>query len=103
MKKVKSFHSLISLQDLMLMLIGVITAGFALEGFLVPNNFFDGGVSGMSLLIHEIYHLPLPAGTGSSQPAVYHYGRLCYKQGVCYKNIRVRGVAGGVFCLFSLS
>ncbi len=50
----------ITLQDLVLMTIGVITAGFALEGFLVPNKFFDGGVSGMSLLIHEIYHVPLP-------------------------------------------
>jgi len=46
-------------KDIFFMLIGVIIAGFALKGFLVPNNFFDGGVTGISLLIHEIYHLNL--------------------------------------------
>jgi len=60
MKKVKKIESPINLNDLILMIIGVITAGFALEGFLVPNKFVDGGVSGMSLLIHGIYHFPLP-------------------------------------------
>lgn len=30
---------------------------FALKSFLVPNSFFDGGVTGMSLLVHELYHL----------------------------------------------
>ncbi len=41
------------------MLLGVVTAAFALKGFLVPNSFFDGGVNGISLLIHEIYHINL--------------------------------------------
>jgi uncharacterized membrane-anchored protein YitT (DUF2179 family) len=41
------------------MILGVIIAGFALMGFLVPNNFFDGGVTGISLLIHELYHFNL--------------------------------------------
>lgn len=34
---------------------GIIVAAFALSSFLVPNHFFDGGVTGVSLLIHEIY------------------------------------------------
>ncbi len=41
------------------MLAGVITAGFGLRSFLVPNQFFDGGISGISLLIHELYHFNL--------------------------------------------
>ncbi|MGI8950936.1 MAG: YitT family protein [Chitinophagaceae bacterium] len=45
--------------DVILILIGVITAAFALKGFLVPNKFFDGGVTGISLLIHELYHFNL--------------------------------------------
>jgi uncharacterized membrane-anchored protein YitT (DUF2179 family)/HD superfamily phosphodiesterase len=45
--------------DLILIIIGVITAGFSLKGFLVPNNFFDGGITGISLLIHEITHFNL--------------------------------------------
>ena len=36
---------------------GILFCGFALKGFLVPNQFFDGGVTGISLLIHEIYHV----------------------------------------------
>ncbi len=51
----KSFY----LSDGILIIVGVITAAFALKGFLVPNNFFDGGVTGISLLIHEIYHFNL--------------------------------------------
>ena len=41
------------------MIFGVATAGFALKGFLVPNHFFDGGITGISLLIHELYHINL--------------------------------------------
>jgi uncharacterized membrane-anchored protein YitT (DUF2179 family)/predicted metal-dependent HD superfamily phosphohydrolase len=53
-KGVRSF-----VQDFIYIIAGVIIAGFALKGFLVPNNFFDGGVTGMSLLIHELYHFNL--------------------------------------------
>ncbi len=47
------------IQDACLMIIGVLTAGVALKLFLVPNHFFDGGITGISLLIHEIYHYNL--------------------------------------------
>jgi uncharacterized membrane-anchored protein YitT (DUF2179 family)/HD superfamily phosphodiesterase len=52
-------HQKFYLSDLILMISGVILAAFALKGFLVPNNFFDGGITGISLLIHEIYHFNL--------------------------------------------
>ncbi|MGN6396847.1 MAG: YitT family protein [Mucilaginibacter sp.] len=45
------------LQDTLYVLIGVLFCGFALKSFLVPNSFFDGGVTGISLLVHELYHL----------------------------------------------
>ena len=47
------------LGDILLIGTGVVLAAFALKGFLVPNGFFDGGITGISLLIHEIYHLNL--------------------------------------------
>lgn len=47
------------LSDSIINLIGVLFAAFALKGFLVPNHFFDGGVTGISLLFHEIYHINL--------------------------------------------
>ena len=45
--------------DIFLIVIGVIITSFALKGFLVPNHFFDGGITGISLLIHELYHFNL--------------------------------------------
>ena len=39
--------------DAILIIAGVIIAGFALSSFLVPAGFFDGGVTGISLLIRE--------------------------------------------------
>jgi uncharacterized membrane-anchored protein YitT (DUF2179 family)/predicted metal-dependent HD superfamily phosphohydrolase len=47
------------LADLLLALLGVIISGIALKLFLVPNHFFDGGITGISLLVHEIYNFNL--------------------------------------------
>jgi uncharacterized membrane-anchored protein YitT (DUF2179 family) len=43
--------------DTIYTLAGILFCGFALRSFLVPNQFFDGGVTGISLLIHELYHI----------------------------------------------
>jgi uncharacterized membrane-anchored protein YitT (DUF2179 family) len=42
--------------DTIYTLVGILFCGFALKSFLIPNGFFDGGVTGISLLIHELYH-----------------------------------------------
>jgi uncharacterized membrane-anchored protein YitT (DUF2179 family)/predicted metal-dependent HD superfamily phosphohydrolase len=56
----KNQHPLVELfKDSFLIIAGVLIAGFALKGFLVPNRFFDGGMTGISLLLHEFYHLNL--------------------------------------------
>ncbi len=47
------------LEDSFLTILGVTIAGIALKLFLVPNHFFDGGITGISLLVHEIYHFNL--------------------------------------------
>lgn len=47
------------IQDALMTVCGVVIAGVALKLFLVPNRFFDGGVTGVSLLIHELYHFNL--------------------------------------------
>ncbi|MCK5781349.1 MAG: YitT family protein [Flavobacteriales bacterium] len=41
-------------KDSAFILIGVVLAGFGLKGFLLPNSFIDGGVTGISLLTSEI-------------------------------------------------
>lgn len=45
------------IQDSIYALIGILVCGFALKGFLIPNGLLDGGVTGVSLLVHEIYHI----------------------------------------------
>ncbi len=47
------------IKEFVFIILGVVTAAFALKSFLVPNAFFDGGVNGISLLIHEIFHVNL--------------------------------------------
>ncbi len=44
-----------NLQDALFIIFGVVAASFALKEFLVPNHFFDGGITGLSLLAHELY------------------------------------------------
>jgi uncharacterized membrane-anchored protein YitT (DUF2179 family) len=43
-------------QDILFTVAGILSCGFALKGLLVPNGFLDGGVTGISLLFHEILH-----------------------------------------------
>lgn len=47
------------IKDGFFMVAGILVTSFALKSFLVPNLFFDGGVTGISLLLHEIYHFNL--------------------------------------------
>jgi uncharacterized membrane-anchored protein YitT (DUF2179 family) len=53
MKKLLHHYGLI---DMLYVTAGILFCGFALKGFLVPNHFFDGGMTGISLLLHELYH-----------------------------------------------
>ena len=48
-----------SIMDLILFSIGVCSAAFGLRGFLLPNGFIDGGVTGISLIISGLSEIPL--------------------------------------------
>lgn len=52
-------HLPVYLQDTVYTVSGALVAGFALKSFLVPNAFLDGGVTGVSLLLHELFHIRL--------------------------------------------
>jgi len=54
--RVSLFHTL---GDSFLLALGVISAGFGLKGFLLPNRFVDGGATGISLLLGEVTGVPL--------------------------------------------
>lgn len=55
--KVSALHLI---KDILLISLGIISAGFGLKGFLLPNNFIDGGVTGISLLTAEVTGFSLP-------------------------------------------
>ncbi len=46
---------LFTFSDVIFLILGVLSASFALKSFLVPNHFLDGGVTGISILLYEIY------------------------------------------------
>ncbi len=48
------------LSELVYLMIGVTAATFGLKGFLLPNGFLDGGVTGVSLLVESLTGIPLP-------------------------------------------
>lgn len=54
MSSTNSHGKLFTLSDIIYLVLGVISASFALKSFLVPNHFLDGGATGISLLIHEV-------------------------------------------------
>ncbi len=46
--------------DFFLILFGILSAGIALKGFILPNGFIDGGVTGISLLVAQLTKTGLP-------------------------------------------
>ena len=40
--------------------VGILSAAFGLKGFLLPNDFIDGGAMGIALLLTTIFEIPLP-------------------------------------------
>lgn len=55
------WKELYTFKSFLLMVFGVGFAVFALKGFMIPNHFLDGGITGISLLMHELYHLNFSA------------------------------------------
>jgi uncharacterized membrane-anchored protein YitT (DUF2179 family) len=44
-------------KSLLQIIVGAGLAVFAMKGFMIPNRFMDGGVTGISILLHEISHI----------------------------------------------
>ena len=57
-RRQKAFRN--SIRSGIFMLLGILAAGFGLRGFLMPNHFIDGGVTGISLLINAKTGFSLP-------------------------------------------
>ena len=58
--RIKRINFFRGVRDFIFISLGVLSAGFGLESFLLPNGFLDGGVVGISLLINVLTDLELP-------------------------------------------
>ncbi|MFD2518371.1 YitT family protein [Salinimicrobium flavum] len=53
-----NWRSLFSVSSIVYSVLGVLSAMIALEGFMLPNHFLDGGVTGISILAEEVLQIP---------------------------------------------
>ncbi|MCC8361198.1 YitT family protein [Salinimicrobium sediminilitoris] len=53
-----NWRSLFSLHSVVYSLLGIFSAMIALEGFMLPNHFLDGGVTGISIVVEEMLGIP---------------------------------------------
>lgn len=59
-KKFKNDHidwkHVFNIKSILYIISGAGLAVLAMKGFMIPNRFLDGGVTGISILLHEIFH-----------------------------------------------
>ena len=58
-KQKKKYTFLRRCKDALLIIAGIISAGFGINGFLLSSHFIDGGVTGISMLLTDIFHFPI--------------------------------------------
>jgi uncharacterized membrane-anchored protein YitT (DUF2179 family) len=52
-----NWRSIFSLHSIVYTTVGVFLAVVALKAFMIPNNFLDGGVTGISILFREVFQI----------------------------------------------
>lgn len=50
---------LVSFQSLLGMALGALIGGAGLNLFLIPNRLIDGGLTGLAILLYDLFHLPV--------------------------------------------
>ena len=58
MSKIKN-KELQNILSFIMLTLGAIIAAAALECFLIPNTILDGGITGISIIIHKLFKIPL--------------------------------------------
>lgn len=97
MKSVTVSKQVRQISDIFLIVLGVLSATFALKSFLIPNHFIDGGVTGVALLIRHVSGLPLsPLLIVINLPFLY----LGYR--VIGKSFSIRAVAAIILLALSI-
>ncbi len=57
-KKIVWSH-IFSIHSMSFTILGVFLAAVSFQGFMIPNGFIDGGVTGMSILFHKLFHVDI--------------------------------------------
>ncbi len=51
------WDKVLNIKNFLYIAIGIVLAVLAMKGFMIPNRFLDGGITGISILIYEIFHI----------------------------------------------
>lgn len=50
------WDKVLNLKNFLFIAVGCVLAVVAMQGFMIPNRFLDGGITGISILLFEIFH-----------------------------------------------
>ena len=92
-----------TIQDVIYTVLGILSSGFALKSFLVPNKFLDGGVTGMSLLIHELSNFNLSYVLVLANIPLIVMGAFQVNKKFAIKSLATVIGLSSVLCFFALS
>jgi len=53
-----NWRSIFSISSILYSVLGVLSAMIALEGFMLPNHFIDGGITGISIVSEALFGIP---------------------------------------------
>jgi uncharacterized membrane-anchored protein YitT (DUF2179 family) len=51
------WEKVLNLKNFLHIAVGITLAVLAMKGFMIPNKFLDGGITGISILLYEIFHI----------------------------------------------
>lgn len=54
---VVEWEKVLNVKNFLQIAIGIVLAVAAMKGFMIPNKFLDGGLTGISILLYEIFHI----------------------------------------------
>jgi len=54
---VVEWEKVFNVKNFLQIAIGIVLAVAAMKGFMIPNKFLDGGLTGISILLYEIFHI----------------------------------------------
>lgn len=56
-KETLDWKEILSFKSIIFIVIGALCGVVAIKGFMIPNHLLDGGITGISILLHEIFHV----------------------------------------------